>query len=81
MPEAVDEMRQAVKILPNRALYRQNLALYANYSGDFQAAEQEVLAMQDPGLFALLALAFAQLGQGQVVEATRDLRRTREDRP
>jgi tetratricopeptide (TPR) repeat protein len=71
MPEAVEEMRQAVKILPNRALYRQNLAQYANYSGDFQAAEQEVRAMQDPGLFALLALAFAQVGQGQVTEATK----------
>jgi tetratricopeptide (TPR) repeat protein/tRNA A-37 threonylcarbamoyl transferase component Bud32 len=71
MPEAVDEMRQAVKILPNRALYRQNLAQYANYSGDFQTAEQEVLAMPDPGLFALLALAFAQVGQGQVAEATK----------
>jgi tetratricopeptide (TPR) repeat protein len=71
MPEAVDEMRQAVKILPNRALYRQNLAQYANYSGDFQAAEHEVRAMPDPGLFALLALAFAQVGQGQVVEATK----------
>ena len=71
MPEAVEEMRQAVKILPNRALYRQNLAQYTNYSGDFQAAEGEVRAMQDPGLFALLALAFAQAGQGQVAEATR----------
>ena len=69
MPEAVEEMRQAVKILPNRALYRQNLAQYTNYSGDFQAAESEVRAMQDPGLFALLALAFAQSGQGQVAEA------------
>ena len=28
MPEAVQEMRQVVKILPNRALYRENLALY-----------------------------------------------------
>ena len=42
MPQAVEEMRQVVKILPNRALYRENLALYAAYSGDFQAAEQEV---------------------------------------
>ena len=35
MPQAVEEMRQVVKILPNRALYRENLALYADYSGDF----------------------------------------------
>ena len=43
---AIDEMRQVVKILPNRALYRVNLALYANYSGDFQTGEQEVRAMR-----------------------------------
>ncbi len=69
LPEAVDQMRQVVKILPNRPLYRENLALYANYSGDFQAAEQEVRAMEQPGLFGLLALAFAQLGQGRLAEA------------
>jgi tetratricopeptide (TPR) repeat protein len=70
MPKAVEEMRQAVKILPNRALYRDNLALYAAYSGDFQAAEQAVQEMQSPGLFSLLARAFAQLGQGQLPQAT-----------
>jgi tetratricopeptide (TPR) repeat protein len=63
--EALDEMRQAVKILPKRALYRVNLALYADYSGDFQTAEQEVGAMQDPGTFGLLALAYSQLLQGK----------------
>ena len=42
-------MRQVVKILPKRALYRENLALYAAYSGDFQTAEQEARAMQEPG--------------------------------
>ncbi len=70
MPKAVDEMRQVIKILPNRALYRVNLALYADYSGDFQVAEQEVRAMQEPGLFGQLALAFAQVGQGQVPQAS-----------
>jgi tetratricopeptide (TPR) repeat protein len=65
MPKAVDEMKQAVKILPNRALYRDNLALYAAYASDFQTAEQA----QAPGLFGLLAKAFAQLGQGQVAQA------------
>lgn len=70
LPQAVKEMRQVVKILPNRALYRENLALYASYSGDFQAAEQEARAMAEPGLFGLLALAFAQVGQGQLQPAT-----------
>ena len=69
MPKAVDEMRQVVKILPNRALYRENLAQYLVYSGDFQGAEEQARAMPDPGLFGVLPLAFAQLGQGLVPQA------------
>jgi eukaryotic-like serine/threonine-protein kinase len=69
MSQAVDEMGHVVKILPNRALYRENLALYSDYSGDFVSAEEEVRAMADPGLYALLALAFSQAGQGQVAAA------------
>ena len=74
MPRAVAEMRQVVKILPNRALYRENLALYAAYSGDFQTVEQEVRKMPDPGLFGRLALALAQLGQRQLPQATETYR-------
>ena len=69
MPKAVDEMRQVVKILPKRPLYRENLAQYAAYNGEFQAAEQEARAMEAPTLFGLLAIAFAQMGQGQVRQA------------
>ncbi len=69
MPKAVEEMRQVVKVLPNRQLYRANLALYSAYSGDFPAAETEVRAMQPPDLFGLLARAFAQAGQGQIPQA------------
>jgi tetratricopeptide (TPR) repeat protein len=74
MPRALDEMRQVVKILPNRALYRVNLALYASYSGDFQTAEQEARAIADPGLFGQLALAFAQMGQDQLTQAAETYR-------
>ena len=56
-------MRQVVKILPKRALYRENLALYAAYSSDFQTAEPAVRSMEEPGTFGLLALAFAQYSQ------------------
>jgi Flp pilus assembly protein TadD/predicted Ser/Thr protein kinase len=70
MPQAVDEMRQVVKILPKRTLYRVNLALYAAYSGDFQTAEQEARAMPNPGWLGLLGLTFAQLLQGQIPQAT-----------
>ena len=40
MHGAVDEMRYVVDLLPNRAIFRNNLALYANYAGDFQLAEE-----------------------------------------
>ena len=59
-------MREVVKILPGRALYRENLATFLSYSSDFQAGEQEARAIQDPSMFGLLALAFAQVGQGQL---------------
>ena len=62
-------MRQVVQILPKRAMYRENLALYAAYSGNFQTAEEEARAIENPRQYALLALAFAQLGQGQVPQA------------
>src|SRR5262245_66422190 len=65
LSRSVEEMRQAVRILPKRALYRQNLATFLNHAGDFQAAEQEIRALSDPGVFGLVAIAFAQLGQGQ----------------
>ena len=74
MPRAVEEMRQVVKILPNRTLYRENLALYTAYSGDFAAAAQEVQGMEEPRVFGRLALAFAQLGQGQLTEAAETYR-------
>jgi serine/threonine protein kinase/tetratricopeptide (TPR) repeat protein len=69
LPRAVEEMRKVIKILPKRALYRENLALYEAYSGDAAAAEQEVRGMPQQGLFGLLALGFAQLLQSQYPEA------------
>ena len=69
MPRAVAEMRKVIEILPKRALYRENLALYEAYSGDAEAAAREVRAMPEPGLFGSLALAFAQLLQAQGAEA------------
>src|SRR4029450_10954889 len=66
---AVDEMRQVVDLLPNRATFRDNLALYANYAGDFQTAEEEALTIKEPDVYATLAVAFAQLGQGRLPDA------------
>ena len=68
--EAVDEMKGVVTMLPNRAIFRNNLALYANYAGDFQTGEKEARIVPQPDAYALLALAFAQLGQGQFSQAS-----------
>ena len=66
---AVDEMRRVVTLLPNRALFRDNLALYASYAGDFQTGEQEASKVQGPDAYGSLALAFAQVGQGRLAPA------------
>ena len=69
LPRAQEEMRQTVELLPNRSLFRINFALYANYAGDFRTGEQQARRVQQPDSFALLAVAFSQLGQGQLAEA------------
>jgi tetratricopeptide (TPR) repeat protein/tRNA A-37 threonylcarbamoyl transferase component Bud32 len=67
--EAVAEMRSVVAILPNLPLFRTNLSWFASYAGDFVAAEEQARGIENPDRFATLALAFAQLGQGQVDQA------------
>jgi tetratricopeptide (TPR) repeat protein len=69
MRGALYEMGQVVRLLPNRGIFRLNLALYANYASDFQTAEQEARAIQDPSAFPDLPLSFAQMGLGQVPQA------------
>jgi serine/threonine protein kinase/Flp pilus assembly protein TadD len=69
MPTAVEEMKQVVKILPNRGLYRVNLATYAAYGGDAPTAEQEARNAMDQSPWAPQALAFAQMLQGQLPAA------------
>ena len=71
MPQALDEMREVVTILPNRALYRVNLALYAAYATDFTTAQTEAVRAQQMSPLGNLPLAFAQLGQGRLDEARR----------
>src|SRR5262249_24122714 len=65
-----DEMRRVVEILPNRVLFRFNLAVYSDYAGDFETAEREARAIREPDVWATLALAFARLGQGQLRQAS-----------
>jgi tetratricopeptide (TPR) repeat protein/tRNA A-37 threonylcarbamoyl transferase component Bud32 len=72
--EAVEQMLKVVKILPNRALYRENLALYADYSGAFETAEREARALKEPSVFGLLAVAFSQVAQGHLNEGAETYR-------
>src|SRR5262249_18737377 len=72
MPKALEEVRQAAAIFPKRPGYRMNIAVYTSYSGDFPGGEREALALQelDPSYAkGFTALAFAQLGQGQLTQA------------
>jgi len=71
LPKALDEMREVVAILPNRALYRVNLALYAAYASDFATAQSEAVRAQQMSPFGNVPLAFAEIGLGQLEEARR----------
>jgi len=66
---AMDEMRQALQILPNHMTYRANLALFAGFAGDFATAEREVRSIQQPTAQTLQALPLSLLGQGRLKEA------------
>ena len=67
---AADEMRRLVDLLPNRALFRVNLALYEVQAGDFQTGKEEARAAIELGSeLGLLPLAFSQLALGQSDQA------------
>jgi tetratricopeptide (TPR) repeat protein len=69
MRGAMAEMQKVVALLPKRVLFRDNLALYANYAGDFETAEKEARTVEEPDMYATLALALAQTGKGLLTEA------------
>jgi tetratricopeptide (TPR) repeat protein len=78
IPKAIEEMRKATSILPKRALYRANLSLYASFGSDFQTGEREARAGQElePSYgSSFITLAFAQVGQGQLAQATETYQR------
>jgi tetratricopeptide (TPR) repeat protein len=71
-------MRQASALLPKKAIFRANLALYASFGSDFQTAQREAQTAQelDPTYATpFMALVFAQLGQGQLAQATETYQR------
>lgn len=71
-PEAVAAAQRAVEIVPKGAIQRAGLAFISSYSGDFAAGEREARTAVglNPFFPAYLALAEAQLGLGQMSQAT-----------
>ncbi|HEY3617543.1 MAG TPA: protein kinase [Candidatus Sulfotelmatobacter sp.] len=72
IPDGVAAARRAVEIVPKGAIQRVILSLYSSYSGDFVGGEREArTALEFNASFpAYLALVEAQLGLGQMAEAT-----------
>ena len=72
MPKALEQGRQAVELLPKALLQLNNLALYAVYAGDFAMAastSRKVISQNASYVNAYGALAMAQTGQGQLIDA------------
>jgi eukaryotic-like serine/threonine-protein kinase len=72
MRRALDLGRKASAIYPNHVLRRNNVALFAMYSGEFEAAEKQaagVLQLNKEFAKAYLAIALSQLGTGRPAEA------------
>jgi len=71
-PEAIAAARRAVEIVPKGALQRVVLSFQSSYGGDFAAGEREARTAVglNPSFLAYLALAEAQLGLGQMSQAT-----------
>jgi tetratricopeptide (TPR) repeat protein len=76
--KAVEQGRRAVDVYPRNALYRQNLALYLMYAGDFAAAAKEaaqVIATNSALHKAHLAIATTAFVGAKVDEALEAYRR------
>jgi len=71
LPKALEEARLDNEMHPN-ALAHVDVALFLSYTGDFQSGEREAVQVQQrypSNDMGYLALAFAQLGQGQLSQA------------
>jgi tetratricopeptide (TPR) repeat protein len=73
MPKAMEAARQGLEIAPNNVLARMNFALYACYASDFKSCEsgaKEVLKLNPKYEEAFLVLAYSQLGQDLLPQAS-----------
>src|SRR5258708_25408206 len=77
MPRAMEEAQRAVQLAPKDLVARMNYSLFACYAGDFQTCEREAREVQrlNPSYEeGYLDLAYAQLGQGQLPQASETYR-------
>ncbi len=71
LPKAIEEARQDVETNPNDSAYT-NLSEFTSYTGDFQNGENEARELRQrypSSENGYLALAFAQMGEGQLTDA------------
>jgi tetratricopeptide (TPR) repeat protein len=72
MAKAMEEGRRALEIYPRNVPYRNNVALYALYAGEFETSAKEARAVlqQNPSyLKGYITLALAELAQGRAAKA------------
>ncbi len=73
MPKAMEVAQQDVQISPKDVISRMNYSLYSCYANDFQSCERggrEVLQLNPKYEEAFLVVAYGQLGQGHLEQAT-----------
>ena len=68
MKSAVDELTQAVRMLPNHAGFKTNLALLTALAGDFDGAARQAQALPQ-NAFTLQIVAYSQTGRGELAPA------------
>jgi serine/threonine protein kinase/tetratricopeptide (TPR) repeat protein len=73
MQKAVEVAQRGLQLAPKDIMARMNFALYACYAGEFQSCEREAhnaLQLNPSYEEAFLVLAYAQLGQNRLSEAS-----------
>ncbi|MGH9411253.1 MAG: protein kinase domain-containing protein, partial [Vicinamibacterales bacterium] len=68
IPSAVNELTEAVKMLPKHVGLKTNLALLTVLAGHYDTAEQEAKALPQ-NAFTLQVVAYSQLGRGLIAPA------------
>ncbi|HEX9112679.1 MAG TPA: protein kinase [Terriglobales bacterium] len=78
MPRAMEAAQRGLEIAPKDVMARMNFSLYACYASDFQSCERggrAALQLNPAYEEAFFAIAYAQLGQNQLPQATETYRK------